>query len=92
MKIGLMVFQSDTSSDPAVLAKRAEDVGFESFFVPEHIFIPVHSTSPAYRRDASEGILESYAQIIDPFMALARASAVTSRIMLGHRNLPGARA
>ena len=83
MKIGLMVFQSDTSSDPAVLAKRAEDVGFESFFVPEHIFIPVHSTSPAYRRDASEGIPESYAHIIDPFMALARASAVTSKIKLG---------
>ena len=83
MKIGLMVFQSDTSLDPVVLAKRAEDVGFESFFVPEHIFIPVHSTSQAYRRDASEGIPESYAHIIDPFMALARASAVTSKIKLG---------
>jgi len=83
MKIGLMVFQSDTSLDPAALAKRAEEVGFESFFVPEHVFIPVHSASAAFRRDASEGIPESYAHIVDPFMALARASAVTSTIKLG---------
>ena len=83
MKIGLMVVQSDTSLDPAVLAKRAEDVGFESFFVPEHVFIPVHSTSAAFRRDETEGIPEFYAHIVDPFMALARASAVTSTIKLG---------
>jgi len=83
MKIGLMVVQSDTSLDPAALAKRAEEVGFESFFVPEHVFIPVQSTSAAFRRDESEGIPEFYAHIVDPFMALARASAVTSTIKLG---------
>lgn len=87
MNIGLMVFQSETSLDPAALAKRAEEVGFESFFVPEHVFIPVHSTSPAYRRDESEDIPEPYAHIIDPFMALARASAVTKSIKLGTGNL-----
>lgn len=83
MKIGLMVVPTDTSLDPAILAKRAEDVGFESFFVPEHVFIPVHTASPAYRRDASEGIPDFYAHIVDPFMALARASAVTNTIKLG---------
>jgi len=83
MKIGLLVVQSDTSLDPAALAKRAEEVGFESFFVPEHVFIPVQSSSPAFRRDDSEGIPEFYAHIVDPFMALARASAVTSTIKLG---------
>ncbi len=83
MKVGLFVFATDSSSDPAVLAKKAEEAGFESFWVPEHCIIPVHTTSAPYRRAASEGIPESYGHIADPFMVLARASAVTQRIKLG---------
>ena len=83
MKIGLFVFQSDSSLDSAQLAKRAEELGFESFWVPEHCVMPVHTTSAAYRRPVSEGIPESYAHIVDPFIALARASAVTHTIKLG---------
>ena len=83
MKIGLFVFQSDSSLDSAQLAQRAEELGFESFWVPEHCVMPVHTTSAAYRRPASEGIPESYAHIVDPFIALARASAVTHTIKLG---------
>ena len=43
----------------------------------------MQSSSAAFRRDDSEGIPEFYAHIIDPFMALARASAVTNTIKLG---------
>ena len=50
MNIGLMVAQSDTSLDPAALAERAEEVGFESLFVPEHVFIPVRGSSAPLRR------------------------------------------
>ena len=42
MKIGVFEFVTDQSVDPAVLAKRAEELGFASFWVPEHGIIPIH--------------------------------------------------
>ena len=80
--IGLFSFESDTSADPAILAKRAEELGFESFWVPEHGVLPSETTSP-YGGSADGVIPEVYGRIVDPFIALARASAVTSTIKLG---------
>jgi probable F420-dependent oxidoreductase len=82
MKIGVFVFQTDDVLDPAVLAKRAEVLGFESFWVPEHPIIPVQTSSP-YRGSPDGIIPESYSRIVDPFIALARASAATQTIKLG---------
>jgi probable F420-dependent oxidoreductase len=82
MKIGVFVFQTDDVLDPAVLAKRAEELGFESFWVPEHPIIPLRTSSP-YRGSPDGGIPESYGRIVDPFIALARASAATQTIKLG---------
>ena len=42
MKIGVFEFVTDQSVDPAVLTKRAEELGFASFWVPEHGIIPIH--------------------------------------------------
>ena len=81
-KVGIFSFEVDSSADPAVLAKRAEELGFESFWVPEHAILPVHTTSP-YASSSDGAIPEEYGRIVDPFVALARASAVTSRIKLG---------
>jgi probable F420-dependent oxidoreductase len=82
MKIGIFVFATSTTLDPAILAKHAEDLGFESFWVPEHPIIPVNTTSP-YRGSPDGVIPDAYTRILDPFVALARASAVTSTIKLG---------
>jgi probable F420-dependent oxidoreductase len=82
MKIGVFVFQTDDVLDPAVLAKRAEELGFESFWVPEHPIIPLRTSSP-YRGSPDGSIPESYGRIVDPFIALARASAATQTIKLG---------
>lgn len=83
MKIGLFVFQTSFSLDPAILAKRAEELGFESYWVPEHAIIPVKTTS-SFTGSPSDGLIpDSYARVMDPFIALARASAVTSTIKLG---------
>ena len=84
MNIGIFSFETGYSLDPAILAKRAEELGFESFWVPEHPVIPVTTTSPflGFRANSAD-IPDSYAQIVDPFVALARASAVTQRIKLG---------
>jgi alkanesulfonate monooxygenase SsuD/methylene tetrahydromethanopterin reductase-like flavin-dependent oxidoreductase (luciferase family) len=41
MEIGTWIFATDYCVDPAVLAQRAEELGFASFWVPEHPIIPV---------------------------------------------------
>ena len=82
MKIGVFEFAIDKSEDPAVLAKRAEELGFASFWVPEHPIIPIKTSSP-YPASRDGIIPDAYGRILDPFIALARASAVTTRIQLG---------
>ena len=82
MEIGIFVFETNSSMDPAVLAKRTEELGFDSFWVPEHAIIPVETTTPD--PDSPDGIIaDPYYRIVDPFVALARASAVTTTIKLG---------
>lgn len=82
MHIGIFVFETADSMDPAVLAQKAEELGFESFWVPEHAMLPVKTSSP-YPGSPDGIIPPSYGRIVDPFVALARASAVTQRIKLG---------
>jgi probable F420-dependent oxidoreductase len=82
LKIGVFTLPTDYSVDVAVLAKRAEELGFESFWVAEHPFIPVTTTTPFPR--SSDGVFpREYVRMCDPFVALARASAVTNKIKLG---------
>jgi probable F420-dependent oxidoreductase len=82
MDVGIFVFETADSLDTAILAKHAEELGFSSFWVPEHPVIPVTTTSP-YRGAADGVIPDAYKRIVDPFVALARASAVTTTIKLG---------
>ena len=82
MDIGISTFPTDYSIDIALLAKRAEDMGFESLWVPEHPIIPVTASSPW--PGSPDGVIPKvYADIVDPFVALGRASAVTSTLKLG---------
>ena len=81
MRVGISTFPTSYSIDPALLAARAEEMGFHSFWVPEHPIIPVNTTSRF--RGSPDGVIPGYyADIVDPFVALARASAVTDRIKL----------
>ena len=82
MNIGISARASSNSLDPAQLAKRAEDLGFESFWLPEHPILPVH-TSSRYGGTPDGSIPPSMADMADPLVGLARASAVTSAIKLG---------
>ena len=45
MKIGVNMTISSESIDITDLAKKAEALGFESLWLPEHPVIPVHTTS-----------------------------------------------
>lgn len=82
MDIGITARVSSSSLDPAVLAKRAEELGFESFWLPEHPILPVNTTS-RYGGTADGSIPASMADIGDPLIGLARASAATGSIKLG---------
>jgi probable F420-dependent oxidoreductase len=82
MKIGLMHVTPYSKVDPAIVAKRAEDLGFESYWVGDHTIIPI--TSTAQYPGAREGRVPDFLwQLPDPLIALARAGATTSRIKLG---------
>lgn len=82
MDIGISTFPTDYSIDIAKLAKTAEEYGFESLWVPEHPVLPVQTNSP-WPGSPDGKIPKLYADIVDPFVALARASAVTTKIKLG---------
>ena len=64
--------------DPAYVAREAERLGFESFWIGEHVTSPLHceSFSPTFAGGQVPGFF-------DPLVALGRASAVTHRIKLG---------
>lgn len=82
MHIGVNMTISSRSIDVAVLAQKAESLGFESLWLPEHPVIPVHATT-RYQGSADGAIPLSMRDMADPFLALARASAVTTRLKLG---------
>jgi len=82
MNIGVSLFSARHPIDPAVVAQQAEALGFDSLWLGEHPVIPVHSTSPAPGSSGSS-IPDFYSRLVDPFVALARASAVTTRLKLG---------
>jgi probable F420-dependent oxidoreductase len=66
--------------DPAFMAKKAEDLGFDSIWYAEHPAVPVHSDSP-FPSTGGE-IPWTYSHFTEPYIALARASAVTTTIKL----------
>ncbi len=82
MDIGISMFLTSGSIDVAPLARRCEDLGFESLWLPEHPAIPVR-TSSAWPGSPDGVIPAEYSQIVDPFVALARASGVTNNLKLG---------
>src|ERR1700726_4417612 len=82
MNIGVVVFLTEKSGDPGKIAREAETLGFESFWVPEHLVMP--STYQTYYVRSPDGkVPEFYAHLIDPFVALAIAAHATSRIRIG---------
>lgn len=83
MKYGVFIFPTDQSIRPDVLAKEAEDRGFESFWVPEHSHIPVSRKTPAGGRKDAPPLPEQYWRTHDQFLSLAFAAAATTKIRLG---------
>lgn len=82
MHIGVLAFLTERSGSPGDAARTAEDLGFESFWVAEHLVIPSHYTT-YYPRSPDGKVPEFYAHLVDPFVALSAAAQATSTIRLG---------
>lgn len=83
MDIGVFSINPTAAADPAVIAKRAEELGFESYWVPDHPIFPVGGEKEYPGADPGEGALDFLARMPDPLMVLARAGAVTTTLKLG---------
>ncbi|HUA36012.1 MAG TPA: LLM class F420-dependent oxidoreductase [Candidatus Binataceae bacterium] len=82
MKIGVMIAATAESGDIAEISREAENLGYESLFIPEHPVIPIGFKTPL--PGGGGGTLpEHYGRWMDPFVALSVAAAVTRRIKLG---------
>src|SRR5215813_5230165 len=85
MKYGILMFPTQHPVDVAVVARQAEALGFASLWVGEHPIMPVHSASP-FPGSPDGRIPDSYSWFLDPFVTLARASAVTTKLQLGRHH------
>jgi probable F420-dependent oxidoreductase len=77
---GVVMFPAEFAIHPAELARAAEERGFESLFFPEHSHIPASRKSPY---PAGGELTKEYWLSHEPFVALAAAAAVTTRLKLG---------
>ena len=82
MKVGIIIFTTEYSIQPAELAIAAEERGIESLWFPEHSHIPVSRESPF---PGGGELPRMYYDVFDPFVALGAAASVTSNILIGTR-------
>ena len=75
------MFATDVSMTVSDLAIEAENRGLCSLYIPEHTHIPTSRRTPAPTGDIE--LAEEYRRTVDPFVALAAAAVVTSKIRLG---------
>jgi probable F420-dependent oxidoreductase len=79
MLVGVAMFCTDYAISPAELAMALEERGFESLWCPEHSHIPLSRKSPF---PAGGELPKKYYDVMDPFVVLGAAAAVTSRLKL----------
>lgn len=80
MELGVFSFNTEYSIRADVLAKAAEERGFESVWFPEHTHIP---SSRKTEWPAGGELPKEYIHMSDPFVSAAAAAAVTERIQIG---------
>ncbi|HEY7436080.1 MAG TPA: LLM class flavin-dependent oxidoreductase, partial [Methylomirabilota bacterium] len=80
MRYGVFQFSTDYAIRIDDLARETEARGFESLFVPEHTHIPASRKSPW---PGGADLPREYWHTVDPFVGLAAAAAVTTKLKLG---------
>ena len=79
MKLGLYLVLTETSLPITTLAREIEARGFDSIWVPEHSHIPTTGNTPYPGRGP---VTRDFARTLDPFVTLAAAASVTTRLKL----------
>jgi len=80
VELGITHFLTDYGLQPDELARKVEERGFESLFLPEHTHIPASRDSPY---PGGGELPREYSHTLDPFAALAVMATVTERLKLG---------
>jgi len=80
MEFGASIFFTDYSISPGELAAALEERGFDSLWAAEHSHIPVPRRTPA---PGGGELPKRYYDVMDPFVTLTAAAAVTKRLKLG---------
>src|SRR6201994_3801476 len=79
MEFGAAIFFTDYSISPAELAVALEERCFDSLWVAEHSHIPVPRRTPP---PGGGELQKRYYDVMDPFVTLSVAGAVTRRLKL----------
>ncbi len=85
MKLGFGLPQSGTIASPEAMimvAKRAEELGYDSLWVVDRFLYPEQPQSP-YPASHDGSLPENYKTVLDPLHTLSFVAAHTSRIALG---------
>src|SRR5207237_1132022 len=80
MQFGVLMFPTDYGIGVVDLGRAAEDHGFESLWVPEHTHIPADRRTPY---PGGGELPREYSHALEPFVALAAVSSVTTTLKLG---------
>src|ERR1700746_2153487 len=80
MEFGASIFFTDYSISPTELAVAMEERGLDALWVAEHSHIPVPRRTPA---PGGGELPKRYYDVMDLFVTLATAAAVTKRLKLG---------
>jgi probable F420-dependent oxidoreductase len=80
MQFGAGIFFTDYSISPGELGKALESRGFESLWAAEHSHIPLSRKSPW---GGGGDLPKQYYDVMDPFVTLAAAASVTTKLLLG---------
>jgi probable F420-dependent oxidoreductase len=80
MDIGASIFFTEYSISPAELGAALEERGFDSLWVAEHSHIPVKRRFSHPQGEAA--LTKEYFDVMDPFVTLSVAAAVTKRLKL----------
>jgi len=80
MNLGVFSYNTDYTMLPADMARALEERGFESLWIGEHTHIPANRKTPY---PLGGELPRVYVDMMDPFVALGAAAAVTKKLILG---------
>ncbi len=82
MKFGTVLFSQLQGSALAAIARKAEELGFDSVWLPEHILLPLNYKSVYPYAPSGRIPLPTDTPLHDPLIALAYIAGLTSKIKL----------